>query len=96
MRIKWKSESNPQAGTAVYLVGKKWMDTYKSYIFYRELQNGRTPQLEAKHCEENWPGQIKSSELLYDGEQYLKGTGTDKDFEAATVDTYLRRDVREM
>ena len=43
MRVKWKSESNPKAGTAVYLVGKKWMDTYKKYIFYKELHAGRAP-----------------------------------------------------
>ena len=95
-RVSWQQENNPKAGTAVYLVSKKWVDTYKRYVFYKELHTGRQPQPESNHCEAEWPGPIANSELLNIDDKHLKGTGTDKDFEAATVDSYLKSDVREV
>lgn len=41
LRNEWQRMAYPDQGTPVWIVSKKWIDSYKDYIFYRDIQMGR-------------------------------------------------------
>ena len=93
MHTTWNRAPYPKPGTAAFLVSKSWLEKYKAYIFYKDVQSYQQPQWTAAHFKDAYPGPIQNNELLNtDRQKYLVGTG---EFETEVVDTYLRKDVRE-
>lgn len=61
-----KQSSFPKAGTACYLVSKKWIRKYKEYILYKDLKINRKPTLKDDHCSKTYPGEVSNAEDLLD------------------------------
>jgi len=38
-------ERNPQPGSSMYLLSKKWLKEYKEYIFYSDVKRNNKPHL---------------------------------------------------
>lgn len=96
LRSDWQRSAYPEQGTPVFIVCKKWVDKYKEYIFYRELQMGRSPNFTPDHLTTKFPGQITNNDLCeLQEDKFLVGTGTLKDFPSEVVDSYLKKSVRE-
>jgi hypothetical protein len=58
-------------------VNKKWLQTYKQFICYKEIKNQQKPELTEDHFETNKPGPIPNEDLLDQSPKLLK-TGDPK------------------
>jgi hypothetical protein len=97
MHVTWNRSPSPPNGTPAFLVSKAWLDKYKAYIFYDDVQAHRQPQWSQSHEKDKYPGPIENNCLLnLDRQKYLAGTGKCPEFEPSVCDTYLRRDAREI
>lgn len=77
------------------MINKLWIDRYKKYVFYEELNKDMRPQMSVDHCAKNHPGTIDNKKILEDDRKFLIGTGTSKMFEADVYDTYIQENIRE-
>jgi hypothetical protein len=86
MRDAWKQSSFPDAGTPVFLLNKKWDESYKEYLFYRDVVMNCKANWEEDHWEKAFPGPISNKELLNTEKKYLTGTGKKAEFEKEVFD----------
>jgi hypothetical protein len=91
-------ERNPDAGSSLYLISKRWLKAYKEYIFYDDVKRNNKPHLPEEEGKQLvHPGAISNDEDLCEEESLLnlKGTGKVEQFEMSTVDKYIKLDARE-
>ena len=69
-------ERNPDAGTSLYLLSKKWLTAYKNYIFYDAVKRNNKPQMPENEEEIKHPGHITNDEDICEEESLLNLTGT--------------------
>lgn len=95
LRRRFQKAQSPEAGTPIYVINKQWIDRYKKYVFYEEVNKDMRPEMSVDHCAKNHPGPIENNKILEDDSKFLKGTGTSKMFEADVYDTYIQEKMRE-
>lgn len=95
LRGQFRSSNNPEAGTPAFLISLDWMQKYKKHIHYDVLRRNLVPQQEANQ-EPTHPGKITNSDFLeIDVNQYLSGTGSDKESEHELMDRYIKEEASE-
>lgn len=90
-------ERNPDAGSSLYLISKRWLKAYKEYIFYNDVKRNNKPHMPDEDGNQLvHPGHITNDEdLCEESLLNLQGSGKVEQFEKNTVDKYIKSDVRE-
>lgn len=90
-------ERNPDAGTPLFLVSKRWLAAYKQYIFYDDVKRNNKPHMPEDGSQPVHPGHITNDEDICEPESLLNLTGSGKieQFEKSTFDKYIKADARE-